>query len=158
MWWTKLYQIIITTRNPFGRLAFNSSVFLWLVLFDFQMFLTQPKPFFQATAIANYDSRFVIQTLCKSLRLQITILLQAIFKPVHCQSCKLQPQSVLLELTLCVIKHFTIVVYDSKIVGLGNCAYYDPRVVMYARKMFIRLVTGSVTRKNRQMPIKVAQK
>ena len=39
------------------------------------------------------------------------------------------------------IKHFTIVIYNSRVVWLGNCPYYDSRVVNYDRKMFIRLAT-----------------
>ena len=41
-----------------------------------------------------------------------------------------------------LIKHFTIVIYDSRVVGLENCPYYDSRVIIYARKTFIRLTTG----------------
>ena len=41
-----------------------------------------------------------------------------------------------------VIKHFTIIIYDSRVVWLENCPYYDSRVVIYARKMFIRLAIG----------------
>ena len=33
-------------------------------------------------------------------------------------------------------KHFTIVMYRLK-----NCPYYGPKVIIYARKMFIRLAT-----------------
>ena len=41
-----------------------------------------------------------------------------------------------------LIKHFTIVIYDSRVVWLGNCPCYDSRVVNYDRTMFIRLATG----------------
>ena len=41
-----------------------------------------------------------------------------------------------------LIKHFMIVIYDSRVVWLGNCPCYDSRVVNYDRKMFIRLATG----------------
>ena len=41
-----------------------------------------------------------------------------------------------------LIKHFTIVIYDSRVVWLEKCPYYNSRVVIYARKMFIRLATG----------------
>ena len=34
------------------------------------------------------------------------------------------------------------VIYDSRVVRLNNCPYYDSRVVIYALKMFIRLATG----------------
>ena len=40
-----------------------------------------------------------------------------------------------------LINHFTIVIYDSRVVWLGNCPYYDSRVSNYDRKMFIRLAT-----------------
>ena len=39
-------------------------------------------------------------------------------------------------------KHFTLVNYDSR-VAPENTPYYDPRVVIYERKMFIRLATGA---------------
>ena len=39
-------------------------------------------------------------------------------------------------------KHFTLVNYDSR---LENTPYYDPRVVIYERKMFIRLATDGHT-------------
>ena len=41
-----------------------------------------------------------------------------------------------------LIKHFTIVIYDSRVVWLGNCPCYDSRVVIYERKLFLRLATG----------------
>ena len=37
-------------------------------------------------------------------------------------------------------KHFTLVNYDSKVVADWK-TYYDPRVVIYEHKMFIRLAT-----------------
>ena len=37
----------------------------------------------------------------------------------------------------------TIVIYDSRVVWLDNCPYYDFRVVIYAHKMFIRLATDT---------------
>ena len=40
-----------------------------------------------------------------------------------------------------LIKHFTIIIYDFRVVWLENCPYYDSRVVIYARKMFTRLST-----------------
>ena len=43
-----------------------------------------------------------------------------------------------------LIKHFTIVIYDSRVIWLGNCPCYDSRVVNYNRKMFIRLATGQL--------------
>ena len=39
-------------------------------------------------------------------------------------------------------KHFTIVIYDSRVARLGNCPCYDSRVVNYDHKMFIRLATA----------------
>ena len=40
-------------------------------------------------------------------------------------------------------KHFTIENYDSRgRTWLENTPYYNPRVVIYERKMFIRLATG----------------
>ena len=36
-----------------------------------------------------------------------------------------------------LVKHFTIVIYDSRVVSLENCPYYNSRVVIYARKMFM---------------------
>ena len=44
-----------------------------------------------------------------------------------------------------LIMHFTIVIYDSRVVCLENCHYYAPRVVIYASKMFIRLATDELT-------------
>ena len=44
-----------------------------------------------------------------------------------------------------LIMHFTVVIYDSRVVCLENCHYYAPRVVIYARKMFIRLATDELT-------------
>ena len=38
-----------------------------------------------------------------------------------------------------LMKHFMIVIYDSRDIWLENCPYYNSRVVIYARKMFIRL-------------------
>ena len=38
-------------------------------------------------------------------------------------------------------KHFTLVNYDSKVVADWK-TYYNPRVVIYEHKMFIRLATG----------------
>ena len=35
-------------------------------------------------------------------------------------------------------KHLMIVIYNSRVVWLENCPYYDSWVVIYARKMFIR--------------------
>ena len=41
-------------------------------------------------------------------------------------------------------KMFTIyVIYDSRVVWLENCLYYDSSVVIYAHKMFIRLAIGA---------------
>ena len=42
-----------------------------------------------------------------------------------------------------LINHFTIVNYDSRVVLTTICSYYDSRVVIYNRKMFIRLATVS---------------
>ena len=42
-----------------------------------------------------------------------------------------------------LIKYLTIVIYDSRVVLTRNCPYYDSRVVIYDRKMFIRLATGA---------------
>ena len=41
-----------------------------------------------------------------------------------------------------IIKYFTVVIYDSRVVWLENCPYFDSRVVIYACNMFIRLDTG----------------
>ena len=38
-----------------------------------------------------------------------------------------------------LMKHFMIVIYDSRDIWLENCPYYNSRVVIYARKMFISL-------------------
>ena len=46
-------------------------------------------------------------------------------------------------------KHFTIVNYDSR---LENTPYYDPRVVIYDRKMFIRLATDVKIKKSSNFP------
>ena len=43
-----------------------------------------------------------------------------------------------------LVKHFMIVIYNSRVVCLGKCPYYHCRVVIYACKMFIRLATGLV--------------
>ena len=44
-----------------------------------------------------------------------------------------------------IIKHFTIVIYDSRVVIWGCFQVrYDSRVVIYERKIFIRLATGSI--------------
>ena len=43
-----------------------------------------------------------------------------------------------------LIKHFMIVIYNSRAIWLGKCPYYHCRVVIYACKMFIRLATGLV--------------
>ena len=40
-----------------------------------------------------------------------------------------------------LIKHFTIIIYATRVVWLENCPYYNTRVAIYARKMFIRLAT-----------------
>ena len=40
-----------------------------------------------------------------------------------------------------LIKHFTIAIYDSRVVWLGHCPCYDSRVVIYERTLFIRLAT-----------------
>ena len=40
-----------------------------------------------------------------------------------------------------LIKPFTIVIYESRVVWLENCPYYDSRVVIYACKIFTRLAT-----------------
>ena len=40
-------------------------------------------------------------------------------------------------------KHFTLVNYDSRVVpDLKLPPYYNPRVIIYERKMFLRLATG----------------
>ena len=41
-----------------------------------------------------------------------------------------------------LIKHFTIITYDPRVIWLENCPYYDSRVVIYASKMFIILATA----------------
>ena len=41
-----------------------------------------------------------------------------------------------------LIKHFTIVIYNSRVVWLEYCPYYNSSVVINDRKMFIRLATG----------------
>ena len=41
-----------------------------------------------------------------------------------------------------LIKHFTIVIYDSRVVLTRKLPIYDSRVINYDRKMFIRLATG----------------
>ena len=46
-----------------------------------------------------------------------------------------------------LIKHFTIVIYDSRVILTKNCPYYDPRVVIYPHKMVIRLATEGLSRK-----------
>ena len=53
-------------------------------------------------------------------------------------------------------KHFTVVNYDSRVVLDWN-PYYDPRVVIYERKMFIRLATDFAIKVSPIFPI-VAQK
>ena len=40
-----------------------------------------------------------------------------------------------------LIKHFTIVVYNSRVILTRILPNYDFRVVIYARKMFVRLAT-----------------
>ena len=40
-----------------------------------------------------------------------------------------------------LIKHFKIVIYDSRVVLTRKLPIYDSRVVIYARKMFKRLAT-----------------
>ena len=42
-----------------------------------------------------------------------------------------------------LIKHFTIVIYDSRFAWLENCPYYDYRVVIYARKNVYKIVHWS---------------
>ena len=41
-----------------------------------------------------------------------------------------------------LIKHSSIVIYDSRVILKRKLPYYDSRVIIYARKMFIRLTTG----------------
>ena len=43
-----------------------------------------------------------------------------------------------------LIKHLMIVIYNSRVVWLENCLYYDSRVIIYACQMFIRFATGQV--------------
>ena len=45
------------------------------------------------------------------------------------------------SLVINLIKRFPIVIYNSRVVWLENYPYYDSRVVIYARKMFLRLAT-----------------
>ena len=40
-----------------------------------------------------------------------------------------------------LIKHFTIVIYDFRVILTRNFPYYNSRVVIYTRKIFIRLAT-----------------
>ena len=42
-----------------------------------------------------------------------------------------------------LIKHFTIVVYNSRVILTRILPNYDFRVVIYARKMFIALANAS---------------
>ena len=41
-----------------------------------------------------------------------------------------------------LIKHFTIVIYNSRVVLTGKLPYLYSRLVIYDRKMFISLATG----------------
>ena len=40
-----------------------------------------------------------------------------------------------------LLKHFTIIICDSRVVQLENCSYYDCRVIIYTCKLFIILAT-----------------
>ena len=72
----------------------------------------------------------------------VTLLLSD--KNAHTMAPLLIGSFIILKSTYCyflvnLIKHFTIVIYNSRVVWLENGPYYDFRVVIYARKMFKRL-------------------
>ena len=59
-----------------------------------------------------------------------------------CRASKSSPQLAIPVVNL--IKHFTIVIYDSRVARLENAPNYDSRIVIYTRKMFIRLATDGL--------------
>ena len=95
--------------------------------------------------IYNFLSNYMFHPYVDCVNQTLSIQLSVQNKFVNFEAkLKQSPSCQNLSSVVNLIKHFTIVIYDSTVIWLENCPYKDYRDVIYARKMFIRLATEAV--------------